>query len=244
MKLFIAGALLAMLLGACVLPRPTQNVLPSQYYPAIEEPSTTLLIMLPGIQDSMLDFKRNGLVDLVHEIKPDWDMLAVDAHIGYYRQRSIIDRLREDIVVPAHARGYDQIWLTGPSLGGFGSLLYACRDSNKQVDGVIAIAPYLGERAILKAIDNAGGAANWQAQDAGEVIERELWTCLRDTPAAELWLGWGSEDRMRRGNALLAELLLPEQVFNRPGGHRWDIWIELWREILQAQDDLARILHE
>ncbi|MDT8449391.1 MAG: hypothetical protein RQ847_04385 [Wenzhouxiangellaceae bacterium] len=228
-----AGVLALMMLSACMNPRPTQNTLPKVFYPASAgHAADTLLIMLPGIHDGVQDFKLNGLVDLVRAQQPHWDMVAVDAHFGYYRERSIIDRLREDVVLPARANGYRHIWLSGPSLGGFGGLLYACRQTEDHIDGIIAIAPYLGERPIIKDIERAGGPADWQASDAGENIERELWTCLRDGIKAEVWLGWGTEDRMGRGNRLLAESLPPEHIFMLPGSHRWDGWIELWADIL------------
>lgn len=231
-------ALMTILLGACVLPRPTLDTLPTLHYPARSGlASETLLVMLPGIQDSMHDFESRGLVSLVQDYQPQWDMIAVDAHFGYYKDRSIIDRLSKDVIEPALSKGYSHIWLTGPSLGGFGSLLYACRDNEHIIDGVISIAPYLGGADILKDIETAGGAENWIATDAGEYIERELWTCLRDGKQVENWLGWGTEDRMRHGNRLLADLLPAEHVFIVAGGHDWSVWMELWEEILRELSD-------
>ena len=231
------GALITMLLGACMLPRPTLDTLPTIQYPSISGQKTdTLLIMLPGIQDNMHDFATQGLVSLVNTHQPQWDMVAVDAHFGYYKERSIIARLSEDVIKPAQANGYSHIWLTGPSLGGFGSLLYACRDNASIIDGVITIAPYLGESDILKDIESAGGAEKWKAADAGEIIERELWTCLRDGIRPQIWLGWGTKDRLRRGNRLLADLLPSDHVFNTPGGHRWSVWLQLWEQVLPALD--------
>jgi hypothetical protein len=41
------------------------------------------------------------------------DLVAVDAHLGYYYKRTIIDRLREDVLVPAKVQGYRRIVVVG-----------------------------------------------------------------------------------------------------------------------------------
>ncbi len=229
----LALAASALLLTACALGRPTAERLPSLWYPAVAgERAATLMVMLPGARDAVEAFERSGLVSRVHQVFPDWDLVAVDAHLGYYRNRSFLERLRIDVIEPARARGYQRIWLTGPSLGGFGSLLYLCLGDSDDVVGAIAIAPYLGGRAILADIEAAGGADRWQPSGAGEDFEREIWQCLQSRAAESVWLAWGEEDRIGRGNRLLAELMPPERVTTAPGGHRWTVWVELWTELL------------
>ncbi|MGE5173202.1 MAG: hypothetical protein ACM3MD_05175 [Betaproteobacteria bacterium] len=51
-------------------------------------------------------------------------MIVVNAHMGYYLNGTVFTRLKEDVIEPAKARGYDQIWLVGNSLGGYGSISY------------------------------------------------------------------------------------------------------------------------
>lgn len=224
--------MLSACLVACASLRSTEAPIPALWYPSESNPSTDkLLVMLPGARDRVDDFERQGLVELARELLPDWDLVAVDAHMGYYRERSFTDRLEHDIIRSARQKDYRQIWLTGPSLGGFGSLLYLCNADIEAVTGVIAIAPHLGGRAILGEIEDAGGPAAWQPGGRGEDFERALWQCLRDGSPRPVWLAWGENDRMDRGNRLLAELLPPDRVFSVPGGHRWAVWNELWAEI-------------
>ena len=52
-------------------------------------------------------------------------MIAVNGHLGYYFTRSLIKRIKEDVLDPAFARGYKEIWFVGTSVGGLGSMLYA-----------------------------------------------------------------------------------------------------------------------
>lgn len=229
----VAIVVLTLALTACAGTRPTQDELPQTWYPAdAEQTSTTLLVLLPGARDRGDGFEREGAVDLIGKLKPDWDVVVVDAHMGYYRERSFVERLEVDVIHPAVDRGYRHIWLSGPSLGGFGGLLYSCLGDAEAITGVIALAPHLGGRAILSDIEDAGGPGDWQPGDAGRDFERDLWVCLRDGLDKPIWLGWGESDRMARGNQLLAELLDDDQVLTRPGGHRWSVWLELWEDIL------------
>jgi hypothetical protein len=236
-----AAGLLActLVLVACAGLRPTEDTLPQTRYPANpEQEASTLLVLLPGARDRGDGFERHEVPELVHSLKPDWDIVIVDAHMGYYRERSFVDRLQADVIEPARQRGYSRIWLSGPSLGGFGGLLYACLGDADGVVGIIALAPHLGGRRILSDIEQAGGPAHWQPGEAGRDFERDLWVCLRDGLAPDIWLGWGTEDRMDRGNRLLAGLLDEERVHPRSGGHRWEVWLALWRDILPKIDDL------
>ncbi|TVQ29154.1 MAG: alpha/beta hydrolase [Wenzhouxiangella sp.] len=229
----LAFVLAAIMLG-CAANRPTQDELQAEWFPAeAGSRADTLLVLLPGARDPGDGFVREGVVELVQTHRPDWDVVVVDAHMGYYRQRSFVSLLEEGIIVPAREQGYSSLWLSGPSLGGFGSLLYLCAGDNEGVTGVIALAPHLGGRAILADIEQAGGPANWEAGTAGRDFERALWGCLRDGVDAEIWLGWGRSDRMDRGNRLLAELVPDDQVLVIDGGHRWPTWRQLWIELFE-----------
>ncbi len=233
----VALLVLVLWLSACAGTRPTQDELPQAWFPAnAEQRSDTLLVLLPGARDRGDGFEHEGVVDLVGDLQPDWDVVVVDAHMGYYRERSFVERLEVDVIHPAVEHGYRDIWLSGPSLGGFGGLLYSCLGDADSVTGVIALAPHLGGRAILSEIEDAGGPTDWQPGDAGRDFERDLWVCLRDGLDQTIWLGWGESDRMARGNRLLAELVESDQVTTRPGGHRWPVWRALWEEILPRID--------
>src|SRR5690625_6784033 len=78
----------------------------------------------------MESFPNHGFVATGSEL--DIDMLAADAHFGYYRERTFVQRLHEDIILPARQQGYQHIWLLGLSMGGFGAVLYC--NEHPQID--------------------------------------------------------------------------------------------------------------
>lgn len=237
-RLLLAGGLSLAGLGGCsLLPREAQVPMPAWREPARDgHTADTLVVMLPGIHNRPRDFVSEGLVADLRQKRPDIDVLLADAHMGYYRDRSVMTRLRDDVIAPARARGYRQIWLAGISLGGFGSLVYAARNP-QDVDGVLAIAPYLGRDEVIQSIRTKGGPAAWrrspaalQANDA----EQDLWAWLAQPPsdAPPVHLGFGVDDRMSDGHRLMAGLLPPDRVMKTAGGHDWTPWRALWRQWL------------
>ena len=53
------------------------------------------------------------------------------------------------MIAPARARGYAGVWLAGASMGGMGTLLYE-RSRPGELDGLVLLAPYLGDRGLLE----------------------------------------------------------------------------------------------
>lgn len=206
----------------------------------------TLLVMLPGLYSTPDEFEREGFVHAVRDNRVAADVMLVDAHIGYYNDKTILARLEADVVGPARSQGYRHIWFVGISLGGFGSLLYA-QTHPGELAGVVALAPYLGERVLGTDISNAGGLAKWRGPfiDASAAAPRrpnetQLWQWLRgyvgftQTNAARppLYLGFGMDDRFVFSHRLLAAALPPERVFTTEGGHDWPEWRRLWQRML------------
>lgn len=101
-----------------------------------------LVVMLPGAYSRPQEFVDEGFVGELRRRAVAADIAIADAHVGYFQDRSAIRRLREDIVLPARAQGYRQVWLVGISLGGFGALAFGARHGG-EVDGILALAPYL-----------------------------------------------------------------------------------------------------
>jgi len=216
--------------------------------------ASELMIFLPGIGDLLEDFERNGFVEMVRASGRQADMLAADVHAGYYFHLSVLNRLQEDVIEPAKLCGYQSIWLIGISLGGFGALLYAMENTN-DIQGLMLLAPYLGEDHVVAEIAAAGGLKMWRPGNvaAGGHVRR-VWSWLKrvyamphEGPAPQLYLGYGNRDWFARGNALLAESLPTDRVFIIPGGHDWKTWRALWRVMLAARhaersrsSDLAR----
>ncbi len=205
----------------------------------------TLLVMLPGAYSTPEEFEREGFVEAVRDNRLAVDVMLVDAHLGYYNDRSVLERLSADVIAPARRQGYRQIWIVGISLGGFGGLLYA-QTHPGELAGVVAIAPYLGDRTLSTDIANAGGLAKWNGPlDTGAATPRtpnetQLWQWLRgfagytQTAGARppLYLGYGLDDRFAFSHRLLAGALPAERVFTTEGGHDWPEWRRLWQRML------------
>lgn len=233
-----AALLLALALAGCAT-RPTTVPLRT-----IAEASTcpvrpdTLLVLLPGSYSLPEEFQREGFGRVVREAGLAADVLLVDAHTGYYQDRSIIDRLEADVVRPARERGYRRVWMAGISLGAVGAMLYA--DEHPQgLDGVVLIAPFLGPRlGTVLDIENAGSLARWQAPGRvpDEELDRRLWRWLKDQTESkaplEIFQGYGADDRFVYTNRLFSRSLPASRVFTAPGGHDWPAWNDVWRRIV------------
>jgi pimeloyl-ACP methyl ester carboxylesterase len=207
-----------------------------------------LFIFLPGRRDRASDFGRRGFIASAQGSIPGLDCVAVDATIGYYLDGSIADRLQREIVGPALTLGYREIWLVGVSMGGLGAFFHE-RAYPEKVRGLILLAPFLGDDLELFAeIDVAGGAVRWaRSQPAAtakrnkEEFQRELWRFLGrlrfDHPVKpEIWLSYGTRDRLLPGIERLTSLISPECIVRLPGGHTWEVWTRGFSEILAKID--------
>lgn len=202
-----------------------------------------LMVFLPGGGDSAKSFEEQGFVADVLAKRYSIDMVAADATMGYYTRGVFADRLWRDVVRRRALRGYKELWLVGPSLGGFGSLLYSRQRPSGEVSGVFALAPYLGSDAdVFRSIKAAGGLAQWQAPEPSEPRENsyapELWRWLQAITTQrergpELYLGYGRDDHLAETDSLLAAALPEDHVFIGDGGHKWRTWRALFREFLE-----------
>lgn len=199
-----------------------------------------LIIFLPGIDDLAEDFERRGFI---HEMRRQGiaaDAIAVDAHFGYYATRVIFDRITDDIIESAHASGYEEIWLVGISLGGFGAASYVARHVSP-ITGIVLFAPYLGDKKLIQEIADAGGLRQWEPGHVGHTdVQRSVWAWFKRhlsgtperSPSPVIYIGYGARDMFARANELLAEILPPDRVFAIPGRHNWKTWESLWRMFL------------
>ena len=71
--------------------------MPSLELPTRGSTRQCLVVLLPGRWDRPGDFVEQGFPDLMEEAGLAIDMVAVDAHLGYYQERTVLERLREDI---------------------------------------------------------------------------------------------------------------------------------------------------
>lgn len=197
-----------------------------------------LLVLLPGRGGSAKDFEEEGFIREVRKEGLNIDMVAVEAHLGYYANRSIVTRLKEDVIEPAKSAGYEQIWLAGISMGALGALYYT-KAYPEDIYGLILLAPYLGEQEVINEISNAGGVQKWNPSKVDkDDWQREQWKWIkaytsRQENAAHFYLGYGVDDRYASTHKLLAELLPKQNVLSGKGGHDWATWRPIWAELLE-----------
>ncbi len=212
-----------------------------------------LLVFLHGHGDRNSVFEKQGFVKAVRARGLSAAMVSVDVHIGYSINGTVVTRLKQDVIDPARAQGYESIWLIGNSLGGFASLLYA-REHASEITGIVLLGPFLGERPIIGEIRHAGGLFRWEPGDVllktKEDSEKHVWiwlkehgqqghfragdeSCLKKQGCVpKIYMGYGSDDRFTYAQNLLATLLPPEQVVTLDGGHDWSTWKKLWDRFL------------
>lgn len=233
-----AGLFVCGLLAGCMLTSATPPMRALDHTARGPARAEGLVVFLHGLGDDAGSFERRGVVDAVQA--QGWDAVAVGAHFGFYRGFTLVDRLAEDVIGPARAMGYRKLWLVGVSMGGFGALSYA-EAHPRDVDGVILMAPYLGEAEVLEEVRRAGADA-W---DPGELATMEdgrdrqsravlawLVAQARSPRGVPIFLGFGSEDPSAENHRWLASLLPPDRVFTRAGGHKWTVWAPLFDELI------------
>jgi len=174
----LAAVTLAAGAGGCAWMYPTAVPLAVQTFRASpSERAPILLVLLPGRGDSASDFAEHGFIDDVRASGLAVDVVAADAHFGYYIRGSIADRVWTDIVEPARRQGYRHIWIGGMSMGGIGSIVNA-RAHTDACERLFLLAPYLGPEDLLQQIQAAGGPARWTPTDPDDRYQR-VWTWLK-----------------------------------------------------------------
>lgn len=234
----VAFLLVVAVLTGCASPRPTLTPLPMlvDRAPPTSGPRA-LIVLMPGIREVPSDLVERGFVAAVRSRGIAADVVIPDTHIGYFRDRTFIERLRADIVQPARGRGYSEVWLAGISLGGFGSLLYASRAQADEVDGIIALAPYLGDQRLTEEVLAAGGLQAWRPRATAHDAERNILRWLQgygrnDSDRPPLYIGYGHTDAYATMGGQVASMLPPEQSIVAAGGHAWAPWTAIWNEVL------------
>lgn len=233
---FLLVFLLCLPLTACFTignaKKPITSILVPATQPAAER---TLIIVLPGFGNDAESMQKHDIGAAVHQHWPEADVLLTSATFAYYKERNIVARLRQDIVAPARAQGYQHIWLAGASIGGMGVLFYE-HEYPGEMEGLVLLAPWLGDSDMLDEIRKAGGVSGWQpgplpATVDGDNYQRELWRVVKrwnDDPstAARVWLICGSDDRMLPTARLIEPALPASHAIEVPGGrHDWKTFV-------------------
>jgi S-formylglutathione hydrolase FrmB len=162
---------------------------------------------------------------------PDYDIVAADAHFGYYRKRSLIERLDHDVMAPLRNAGYRELWLVGASMGGHGAVAYA-RVHPERVAGLLLFAPYMGPRDVVAEVKRAGGLCKYRAPakyvDDQEGFARAnfgfLQTRICERHDLSVWLAVGDSDKLLAADQVVGQALEPARFLTLPGGHGWKVW--------------------
>lgn len=230
------------LLGACFpAPLPMTSVTNAE----VRGPARCLVVLLPGILDDADDFREEGMLKTLKDAPISADVVAANATFGYYRRGLMPDRLFEDVIEPARARrDYEHTWLIGISMGGLGALLSAQKHA-EEIDGVILLAPYMGNDDTIASIKRAGDLASWTPPppkpDPSDDFDVRLWAWLKEVQAGKAFapdiaMGAGKDDRFRDAHALLAKGLAPGHVFWTSGGHDWGPWNRVLAQLLRESE--------
>ena len=236
LRILLSGLLMSLaglVVSGCASPRLPSGPIPVQEIPA-PQPSAArvLVVVLPGRGDDLDDLTKTGMAEVIQKAWPQADVLLAGATIDYYAEGKVPQRLHDEIIVPARARGYTEIWLTGASMGGMGALMYE-RVYPRDVTGVVLYAPYMGEPGLIRQVATAGGLAKWDpgpkpaALDADN-YQTEVWRVVKGwqdpTEAKRIWLVCGDSDRFVQAARLISPLLPPDHFVAVTGGHDWDVW--------------------
>ncbi|HZP12690.1 MAG TPA: alpha/beta hydrolase-fold protein [Nevskiaceae bacterium] len=229
----LAGAALALTgcLGFGNYKAPIATVLVHATEPSSQHP---LVVVLPGIRGDAESLRDHGIAEAVHRSWPQADVMLTSATFAYYVHRNIVDRLDADIVEPARAQGYKEIWLAGASVGGMGVLFYEYAHPGA-MKGLILMAPWLGDSDIHDEIRKAGGVRSWNPGPKPDHVDddnyqREMWRVIKhwsDDPATaqRVWVIVGSDDKLIKSVRMLADTLPPSHYIEIPGHHAWETFV-------------------
>lgn len=239
---FSAAVLAAFgVLSGCAVLRTPQVPMPfisDRIDSALPVSDRALIVFLPGSQEVPQDLIEQGFVEQVRSRAIAADIMIADAAPRHYTGGLFEERLRLDVIEPAIAQGYDEIWLAGISIGGFGTLLYSSLHSDK-ITGAIALAPFVASDKVLDEVTAAGGLRDWNVTPEPKDWQRNLLTWLKrygdaDEQLPKLYVGFGIDDGYDQ-MARVFDGVLPEGQFrSAPGDHDWPPWKQLWGEFLDA----------
>jgi pimeloyl-ACP methyl ester carboxylesterase len=187
-----------------------------------------LVVLFPG-RDSPERFVKTGFVDLLERSRLPLDLVAADAHPGFFWNETILERMHEDVLVPAREKGYSPIYLAGISLGAVAAGLYAMQHPDV-VKAVLLVAPSFDAGVVLE---------GKPPKDRTHAYDRALWSWVREhanEPPQKgrplLYLGFGDKDRRHETLEVLARSFPPERVYRTPGCHDWPAFRASFRAFL------------
>lgn len=243
-RVFVLVALLGFTTG-CSLLRSSEAPLDTAVL--MDERRACVLVLLPGLGDSPERFREHGFHEAARHSPEPCDVVTVDSHFGYYRDAVLVERVARDLLTPLRAR-YERTWLVGVSLGGYGAALVA-EARPDLVDGVVLISPFLGVprtvRPFVERLEAAGGLRQYQGPFAKRTKPRRhfleaepVWEWLagraRSDEGPRVVLAWGDADGFAWKHRVVGAALDDDDVVQLQGGHTWETFGALWREVAAA----------
>lgn len=196
------------------------------------------IVLLPAALTSPDDFITHGFAEAIDASGLDVDLLIPDLQADCYLRSTAVEMLDEMLCAHVQNR-YASFWLAGISLGGYGVMQHArlSEMALPSLQGRFLMAPYLGSREIVNAVNASGGVSAWRGEGS-DLPDAPLWQWLQrqaDTALADsLCVGCGTEDRFALSSRLLEALVPTQGVFSTAGDHSFGSWRTLWAQWLAA----------
>ncbi len=230
---------LLLALSACAGRQKVSTPIQWQLYHTATVQSKNLLIMLPGINNSLFRFEEEGFFEDIKQYSLSFDVLTVGADIEYYMQGRLVSELQLHVIPFAKQQGYRNIVLGGISLGGYGSIWFNHEHAD-EIKGLLLIAPYLGEPEMLADIASYPDVGTWRKyqRPVKDDFSSFVWHWIDDDIGAkqnQTLLVVGSKDKMFPAAQLLSQYLPDEQVIIGSGRHNWYDWRKLWKNLLKSK---------
>jgi hypothetical protein len=221
-------AFMGVLSGCALMERPRVDPIPVRINGDVAT-ADRVYVLLPGMGDDLDSFDDHGFVGIARKTLGGRErvaFVAVDAHIGYYRDGELFGRIK-DQVVGRYLAG-KRITAVGISLGGLGALSTARRHP-RLFERLVLIAPFLGGRGYISRLKNG-------SPPAGDELERELnkvWRWLSNGAGGlPIVVLYGRDDRFGNAYQLLAERAPGIAMHHIDGKHDWPTWNTLWGQWL------------
>lgn len=199
--------------------------------------SACVAVLLPGRWNRPEAFIEAGFGEALRERDLDVTLILPDAHLGYYRDGGVVDRLERDVFALPEVVQARVLVVGGASLGGFGTLLQLAERPGLRVEAVVLLAPYLGPEDVVDEVVAAGGLRAWAPpEQLGTKDFRKIWGWLwrwdRGGQQLPLWMSWGREDDLAPALAPLVAVVEPARLAPVEGGHDWKTWRRGWEALL------------
>ena len=225
--------------SGCSIIFAVETPVPALHYPAPDGSTSKMVVFLPGFAEGPEQFENNDFIRLLQERYPSVSAVAMDTHLGYYKKGMLADRVIGETIEPAIAEGYDTIVVVGLSMGGYGAL-WTSDSIPGDVDGIVLMAPYLGDIDAPKGVKEHGGMREWVASFSDELDFDEIpwiWAdglIYGDRGNPQIVLAYGDADRLKPNASVLEKHLPREHVFTNDGPHKWTAWTPLWSDIMES----------